>query len=29
MIDGERLGRGISDLGEIGKQEGGGVTRRF
>jgi allantoate deiminase len=27
MIDGERLWRRISDLGEIGKQEGGGVTR--
>ena len=27
MIDGERLWRRIFDLGEIGKQEGGGVTR--
>jgi allantoate deiminase len=27
VIDGERLWRRISDLGEIGKQEGGGVTR--
>jgi allantoate deiminase len=27
MIDGERLWRRISDLGEIGKQRGGGVTR--
>ncbi|MDP8949611.1 MAG: Zn-dependent hydrolase [Actinomycetota bacterium] len=27
MIDGERLWRRISDLGEIGKQESGGVTR--
>jgi allantoate deiminase len=27
MIDGERLWRRLSDLGEIGKQEGGGVTR--
>jgi allantoate deiminase len=27
MIDDERLWRRISDLGEIGKQEGGGVTR--
>ena len=27
MIDGERLWRRISDLGEIGKQEEGGVTR--
>ena len=27
MIDSERLWRRISDLGEIGKQEGGGVTR--
>jgi allantoate deiminase len=27
MIDGERLWRRISDLGEIGKHEGGGVTR--
>ena len=27
MIDGERLWRRISDLGEIGKEEGGGVTR--
>ena len=27
MIDGERLWRRISDLGEIGKQEAGGVTR--
>jgi allantoate deiminase len=27
MVDGERLWRRISDLGEIGKQEGGGVTR--
>jgi allantoate deiminase len=27
LIDGERLWRRISDLGEIGKQEGGGVTR--
>ncbi len=27
MIDGERLWRRLSDLGEIGEQEGGGVTR--
>jgi allantoate deiminase len=27
MIDGERLWRRISDLGEIGKQRGGGITR--
>ena len=27
MIDGERLWRRISDLGEIGREEGGGVTR--
>src|SRR5215207_5456962 len=27
MIDGERLWRRISDLGEIGKQDEGGVTR--
>ena len=27
MIDGERLWRRLSDLGEIGKQEEGGVTR--
>jgi allantoate deiminase len=27
VIDGERLWRRISDLGEIGRQEGGGVTR--
>jgi allantoate deiminase len=27
VIDGKRLWRRISDLGEIGKQEGGGVTR--
>jgi allantoate deiminase len=27
VIDGERLWRRISDLGEVGKQEGGGVTR--
>jgi allantoate deiminase len=27
VIDSERLWRRISDLGEIGKQEGGGVTR--
>ena len=27
MIDGERLWRRISDLGKIGKQRGGGVTR--
>jgi allantoate deiminase len=27
VIDGERLWRRISDLGEIGKQENGGVTR--
>src|ERR687893_1706080 len=27
MIDGERLWRRLSDLGEIGKQEGGGITR--
>jgi allantoate deiminase len=27
VIEGERLWRRISDLGEIGKQEGGGVTR--
>ena len=27
MIDGERLWRRISDLGEIGEQEAGGVTR--
>jgi allantoate deiminase len=27
VIDGERLWRRISDLAEIGKQEGGGVTR--
>jgi allantoate deiminase len=27
VIDGERLWRRISDLGEIGEQEGGGVTR--
>ena len=27
MIDGERLWRRISDLGEIGREEGGGITR--
>jgi allantoate deiminase len=27
VIDGERLWRRLSDLGEIGKQEGGGITR--
>ena len=27
MIDDERLWRRISDLGEVGKEEGGGVTR--
>jgi allantoate deiminase len=27
VIDGERLWRRVSDLGEIGKQQGGGVTR--
>ena len=27
MIDGERLWRRLSDLGEIGEQEGGGITR--
>ncbi len=27
MIDGERLWRRISDVGEIGKEDGGGVTR--
>jgi allantoate deiminase len=27
VIDGERLWRSISDLGEVGKQEEGGVTR--
>ena len=27
MIDGERLWRRISDLGEIGSQDEGGVTR--
>jgi allantoate deiminase len=27
VIDGERLWRRISDLGEVGRQEGGGVTR--
>src|SRR3712207_8955086 len=27
VIDGERLWRRISDLGEMGKQEEGGVTR--
>src|SRR5215217_806225 len=27
VIDGERLWRRVSDLGRIGKQEGGGVTR--
>ena len=27
MIDGERLWRRISELGEIGRQESGGVTR--